>query len=104
MIPKRLHQRLLPWLCAVVFAADFLCADAMLDLAWPLLSIAPQESTDQQAGDTSQAVYERLTFGLASAQAASTGAKEREQVIDFFKMTMGGVAGLVLFIYGVTRG
>jgi phosphate:Na+ symporter len=27
----------------------------------------------------------------------------KEEVIDFFKMTMGALAGLVLFIYGVTR-
>jgi phosphate:Na+ symporter len=104
LIPKRLHRKLLPWLCAVVFAANFLCADAMLDLAWPLLGTASRERIHQQPEGTSLDAYDHLTFSLASAQAASTGAKECEQVIDFFKMTMGGVAGLVLFIYGVTHG
>jgi hypothetical protein len=88
LIPKRLHRKPLPFLCAVVFAANSPCAEAMFDLAWLLLSTAAQESTDQQPAGTSQEVYDRLAFGLASAQAASTGAKEREQVLDFFKMTI----------------
>jgi phosphate:Na+ symporter len=103
LLPKRLHRNMLRWFCVVVFAANFLCADAVLDLTWPLLRTASQESTQQRQEGASQEVYERLTFGLASAQAASSGAKERAQVIDFFRMAMGGVAGLVLFIYGVTR-
>jgi phosphate:Na+ symporter len=100
---QRLHRKMLPWLSALVFAANFLCADTVLDLTWPLLGTASQERIHQQPEGTSQEVSKRLTFNLASAQAASTGAKERAQVIDFFKMTMGGIAGLVLFIYGVTR-
>jgi phosphate:Na+ symporter len=103
LIPKRLHRKMLLWLCVVMFAANFLCADSMFDLAWPLLGTASQESTNQLPAAAPQEVHQRLTFGIASAQAASTGAKERAQVIDFFKMTMGGVAGLVLFIYSVTR-
>ena len=102
-IPQRLRRNILPWLCAVAFVANFLCADGVLDVAQPLLGSASQESARQLADGASQDVHERLTFGLASAQAASTGAKERGQVIDFFRMAMGGVAGLVLFIYGVTR-
>jgi phosphate:Na+ symporter len=103
LIPQRLRRKMPPWLCVVVFAANFLCANSMLDLAWPLLGTASQESIHQLPGAASQEGCEHLTFGLASAQAASTGAKERSQVIDFFKMVMGGLAGLVLFIYGVTR-
>ncbi|MGL5879456.1 MAG: Na/Pi symporter, partial [Xenococcaceae cyanobacterium] len=42
------------------------------------------------------------------AQAPATSEKpavteEKEELIDFFKMGMGALAGLVLFIYGVTR-
>jgi phosphate:Na+ symporter len=103
LIPQRLRRKMLPWLCAVAFAANFLCANAVFDVAWPLLGSASEESAHPLADGVSQAGYERLSFGLASAQAASTGAKERGQVIDFFRMAMGGVAGLVLFIYGVTR-
>ena len=102
-IPQRLRRNILPWLCAVAFVANFLCADGVLDVAQPLLGSASQESARQLADGASQDVHEHLTFGIASAQAASTGAKERGQVIDFFRMAMGGVAGLVLFIYGVTR-
>jgi len=40
-----------------------------------------------------------------AAQASSEGSSEpsRDQVIDFFRMAMGALAGLVLFIFGVTR-
>jgi len=34
---------------------------------------------------------------------ASERAEEEKDVIDFFAMAMGALAGLVLFIYGVTR-
>ena len=102
-IPQRLRRNILPWLCAVAFVANFLCADGVLDVAQPLLSSASQESARQLADGASQDVHERLTFGLVPARAASTSANERGQVIDFFRMAMGGVAGLVLFIYGVTR-
>jgi phosphate:Na+ symporter len=103
LISPRLRRKMLPWLCAAAFVANFLCADAVLCGAWLPIGSESPESAHQQAESVSQQGYERLTFGLASAQAASTGAKERRQVIDFLKMAMGGVAGLVLFIYGVTR-
>ena len=103
LIPSRLRRKILPWLSTAAFVANFLRADAVLDDAWPALGSVSQESAHRRVESVSEEGYEPLTFGLASAQAASTGAKERGQVIDFFKMAMGGVAGLVLFIYGVTR-
>jgi len=38
-----------------------------------------------------------------SGSPASERAEEEKDVIDFFAMAMGALAGLVLFIYGVTR-
>jgi phosphate:Na+ symporter len=39
----------------------------------------------------------------AAKEAPAAAAEEKEELIDFFKMGMGALAGLVLFIYGVTR-
>ncbi len=40
-IPQRLRQSMLPWLCAVAFVANFLCADGVLDVAQlPLGSVS----------------------------------------------------------------
>jgi len=46
-----------------------------------------------------------VSFNIAQAPPAPEGseAKASEEVIDFFRMAMGALAGLVLFIFGVTR-
>ncbi|WP_243147592.1 Na/Pi symporter [Scytonema sp. UIC 10036] len=51
-------------------------------------------------------VQPAIKFDIAQAAYASSGASKSEgksKVINFFAMAMGALAGLVLFIYGVTR-
>jgi phosphate:Na+ symporter len=42
-------------------------------------------------------------IAYAAATAASSTQPEQAQIVDFFKMGMAALAGLVLFIYGLTR-
>jgi phosphate:Na+ symporter len=54
-----------------------------------------------------ESVPASVQFNIAQAPPppgdSETKGSEKEGVIDFFKMAMGALAGLVLFIYGVTR-
>jgi hypothetical protein len=62
---RRLHRKVLPWLSALVFASNFLCADAVLDLVWPLHGPASQERIHQLPEGASQEAYDHLTFILS---------------------------------------
>lgn len=65
-------------------------------LAKPLQgSIAPENTPATIQFDTTQAAF---ASGGSQAKAG-----KKDGVIDFFKMAMGALAGLVLFIFGVTR-
>jgi hypothetical protein len=76
-ILKGLHRTVLPWLGLVVFAGNFLCSDALLNLPWPFVGTASEERASQVPEATSlDETHDRLTFGVAPAQAASTDAKE----------------------------
>ncbi len=69
-IPQGLRRNILPWLCAVAFVANFLCAAGGLDVAQPLLGSASQESARQLADGASQDVHEasgRFAWRLAQA-------------------------------------
>ncbi|MGL4884078.1 MAG: Na/Pi cotransporter family protein, partial [Waterburya sp.] len=62
-------------------------------------SIAPKS--------TSVATQFKLDIAQAAPTSESSESKtseeEEEAVLDFFQMAMGALAGLVLFIFGVTR-
>jgi phosphate:Na+ symporter len=69
---------------------DFLATEAIVQAQTPA------------SADNSQ----NFQFEIAQAPTAKpepAAAEEKEELIDFFKMAMGALAGLVLFIYGVTR-
>jgi phosphate:Na+ symporter len=70
--------------------------NAIQALAKPLQrSIAPENASAIMQFDTTQAAF--------ASGGSDTKAAKKDAVIDFFKMTMGALAGLVLFIFGVTR-
>lgn len=68
-------------------------------------------STSVEVSVTAQATEpesgRNIKFDIAQAPTAPEGgaeaAAEEQELIDFFAMAMGALAGLVLFIYGVTR-
>lgn len=87
------------WLCMLASAAGFFYSPSPFDFA-PQSFVQASQGSGQRAGAAAQPAS---SFGSPPAGEAPTGEPEREQVIDFFRMVMGGLAGLVLFIYGVTR-
>lgn len=64
-------------------------------------------STSVEVSVTAQAAEPEsgrdIKFDIAQAPTASEEAEEEEEIINFFAMAMGALAGLVLFIFGVTR-
>jgi phosphate:Na+ symporter len=66
----------------------------------------PIAQTTAQAQTPLRPENSSTQFVIAQAPAAKpepAAAEEKEELIDFFAMGMGALAGLVLFIYGVTR-
>lgn len=66
----------------------------------------PIAETTAQAQNPLRPENSSTQFVIAQAPAAKpepAAAEEKEELIDFFAMGMGALAGLVLFIYGVTR-
>ncbi|MDZ4875987.1 MAG: hypothetical protein CLLPBCKN_005407 [Chroococcidiopsis cubana SAG 39.79] len=66
----------------------------------------PIAQTTAQAQTPLRPENNSTQFVIAQAPAAKpepAAAEEKEELIDFFAMGMGALAGLVLFIYGVTR-
>ena len=59
-IPQRLRRNILPWLCAVVFVANFLCADGGLDVAWPRSVLHPRRAHSDRA-DSALKTLKRYT-------------------------------------------
>jgi len=67
-----------------------------------LASGTVQAQTSVHSKENSQTQVE-IAQAAATEEAPAAAAEEKEELIDFFKMGMGALAGLVLFIYGVTR-
>ncbi|WP_238553718.1 Na/Pi cotransporter family protein [Fortiea contorta] len=57
----------------------------------------------EQAPENASTIIEFDTNQAAFASDGSAKSSKKDGVIDFFKMAMGALAGLVLFIFGVTR-
>jgi hypothetical protein len=81
----------------VLLASHLLYSDALGHLTWPFFGSSSQDDTLKTPLVTSVETPQRLTSGMAHAASAGTK-KEQGQIINFFQMAMGGLAGLVLFI------
>jgi phosphate:Na+ symporter len=67
------------------------------------LEATAQAQTAPQTANSQKSQLEIAQAPSPSAEKAASAEEEQEEVIDFFAMAMGALAGLVLFIYGVTR-
>ncbi|MGI2908679.1 Na/Pi cotransporter family protein [Tolypothrix sp. VBCCA 56010] len=68
------------------------------------ISIVQALAKPLQESIAPESVLATVQFNIAQAPPPpGDSEKEKEGVIDFFKMAMGALAGLVLFIFGVTR-
>lgn len=107
-IAKRFNSKILKWFSIAFFVMTLIVYPSLLSLEIPFLSSSKsvEVSVNAQAAEPGSEQRD-IKFDIAQAPAASEGGeegtKEQEELIDFFAMTMGALAGLVLFIYGVTR-
>ena len=104
-IAKRFNSKIFKWLSIAFFVMTVIVYPSLLSLELPFLASTSVELSvnAQTARPDGQ---QDIKFDIAQAPATSKGeeAEQKEkEVINFFSMAMGALAGLVLFIYGVTR-
>lgn len=101
LIAKRFNSKIIKWLSIAFFVMTLVFYPSLLSLELPLGSSTPVEiGVNAQAAEP-ESVQQNIKLDVAQAPTASEA--EEEEIIDFFAMAMGALAGLVLFIYGVTR-
>ena len=104
-IAKKLNSKIFKWLSIAFFVMTVIVYPSLLSLELPFLSSSTsiQGSVNAQAAEIKTGQRD-IKFNIAQAPATSEGKEaEQKEVINFFSMAMGALAGLVLFIYGVTR-
>ncbi|MUH00950.1 Na/Pi cotransporter family protein [Scytonema sp. UIC 10036] len=99
------NRKLLEWLSIGFFVMTVIIYPALLtpeqSSSVPIVEVNTSIQTAKPLD-----VQPAIKFDIAQAAYASSGASKSEgksKVINFFAMAMGALAGLVLFIYGVTR-
>lgn len=107
LIAKKFNSKILKWLSIAFFVMTLIVYPSLWSFKLPFLgsSASVEVSVNAQAAEPESGQRD-IKFDIAQAPAASEGgeeAEEQEEVINFFAMAMGALAGLVLFIYGVTR-
>ncbi|BAZ44248.1 putative transporter [Chondrocystis sp. NIES-4102] len=99
LLLKKLRKKTLTFLSIAFFVLTFVFYPALLHPNSTLKIIASEINIAQKSEQFTQ-----LNIAQASATAKSSqSTQQEEKVIDFFQMAMGALAGLVLFIFGVTR-
>ncbi|MEJ1935805.1 Na/Pi symporter [Nostoc sp. NIES-2111] len=93
-ILKQLPQKILNYLSIMLLVATLLIFPPTLTAQFPFLN--PHTIVTSANAQTSEPESKKPNLPLSQEQ-------KEEETIDFFKMAMGAIAGLVLFIYGVTR-
>jgi phosphate:Na+ symporter len=103
-IAKR-NKKLFEWLSIVFFVMTVIIYPALLTPEQSSNSPLVEVNTSVQTAKPLD-VQPAIKFDIAQAAYASNGSSTsagKSKVINFFAMAMGALAGLVLFIYGVTR-
>jgi phosphate:Na+ symporter len=104
-LANHLSHRILKLLTIAFFVITLVFYPALLSSNLPFLSSSAVGTSINSQTTALQSATPKSEVKIAQAPAApeSETAQEEEEIIDFFKMAMGALAGLVLFIYGVTR-
>lgn len=107
---KNFNRRILNFLSVSLFVLTLVISPSLLDRQLQLFAVTPglEFSAQAQAAAQSKSPLSGSQFDIAQAPATSEDTAEsrsakKEAILDFFAMAMGALAGLVLFIYGVTR-
>lgn len=104
-VSKRYNRKILKFLSISLLVTALITSPALLDKTLRLFTGLPTIEHRVQAQTSAAVVRQQSELYLAQAPVASEAeaAEAQAELIDFFAMAMGALAGLVLFIYGVTR-
>jgi phosphate:Na+ symporter len=103
-VSRTLNRTVMLWLCSVVFIGNFLFSDMLLTRIGSFFGATSVTNQRTASVVAPQGGQQHVTWSsMAQAQAASASTKAPQKEIDLFRMMMGALAGLVLFIYGLTR-
>lgn len=103
LLVKDFNRRVIKSLSIGFFTITLVFYPALLGSNLPFLSSSAVEIS-ANAQTAAPQKEQKSEFKVAQAPAAPEGETQKEEeIIDFFTMAMGALAGLVLFIYGVTR-
>ncbi|MBD2776483.1 Na/Pi symporter [Iningainema tapete] len=101
-IAKRFNQKILKCLSVAFFVLTLIVYPAILKPDVPFAQSSVEMSANAQTTSNTRDI--KLEIAQAPPPPASEEAsEEKKDGVNFFKMAMGAVAGLVLFIYGVTK-
>jgi phosphate:Na+ symporter len=106
---KKLNRKVLTFLSIAFFVVTLVFSPSLLVGSLPVVgSLSSPHSPSQASGEVaSEPALVAIEFGDAAYASPSSESSEsnagKKKVINFFKMAMGALAGLVLFIFGVTR-
>ncbi|KAB8321097.1 Na/Pi cotransporter family protein [Tolypothrix campylonemoides VB511288] len=106
-IAKIFTKKILKLLSIAFFVITLIFYPSILNSELPFLGSSSVEFSVNAQTVQSERIQEDIKVEIAQAPPAPSGSeqssKEKKEVINFFQMAMGAIAGLVLFIYGVTR-
>lgn len=106
-ITKIFSQKILKLLSIAFFVITLIFYPSILNSELPFLGSSSVEFSVNAQTVQPEGTQGDIKVQIAQAPPAPSGSeqasKEKKEVINFFQMAMGAIAGLVLFIYGVTR-
>ena len=100
LFKKKLNSQVLKFLSISLLVAALIVSPSLSNRTLQLFSGLPVIGSSVQ---TSTLAQTKTNFKIAQAPTPVSEEANEKELIDFFAMTMSALAGLVLFIYGVTR-
>jgi phosphate:Na+ symporter len=100
---KNFSRKILNFLVLSVFVTTLVVSPSIIGEPFNFASNSPSLEISLQANAASAETIIAQAATSQKTEAAPKKSGSKEDVIDFFTMAMGALAGLVLFIYGVTR-
>ncbi|WP_009631255.1 Na/Pi cotransporter family protein [Synechocystis sp. PCC 7509] len=104
-VKKKNNSQVLKFLSISLLVAALITSPSLANRTLQLFSGLPGVEYSTQASTLAQSQQSeaKINFEIAQAPNPTNEKEAEEEIIDFFAMAMGALAGLVLFIYGVTR-
>jgi phosphate:Na+ symporter len=100
---RNISRKIFNFLVLGIFVTTLVVSPSIIGKSFNFASNSPSLEISFQANAASVDTIAQAPATSQKKEAAPEKSESKQGVIDFFTMAMGAVAGLVLFIYGVTR-